>query len=194
MRGERLHRVGYLDRAVEKAPQEGEWVLHGIEGLTLDRPQFSAAGREAKRQCVSGAPNLTKGGLRATDAAMWMTLIQVALGGALGAVLRYLTSVGAMRLVGPGFPWATMTVNVLGSFAMGVLVVVLAREGGTRLAPFFMTGVLGGFTTFSAFSLDALTLYERGQAGLAAGYVVASVLLSLGAIFAAILMMRSFAA
>jgi CrcB protein len=125
---------------------------------------------------------------------MWMTLIQVALGGALGAVLRYLTSVGAMRLVGPGFPWATMTVNVVGSFAMGVLVVVLAREGGTRLAPFLMTGVLGGFTTFSAFSLDALTLYERGQAGLAAGYVVASVLLSLGAIFAAILMMRSFAA
>ncbi|TCP40465.1 fluoride efflux transporter CrcB [Rhodovulum marinum] len=111
-----------------------------------------------------------------------MTILQVALGGAIGAVGRYLTGVATIRLIGPGFPWGTLTVNILGSFLMGVLVVVLAKKGGTHLAPFFMTGLLGGFTTFSAFSLDAMTIYERGQAGLAAGYVAASVILSLAAI------------
>ena len=85
-----------------------------------------------------------------------------------------------MRLIGPGFPWATLFVNVAGSFLMGVIVVVLAREGGTRAAgPFLMTGLLGGFTTFSAFSLDAVTLYERGQVALAGAYVMGSVILSL---------------
>ncbi|RMH48380.1 MAG: fluoride efflux transporter CrcB [Alphaproteobacteria bacterium] len=108
-------------------------------------------------------------------------LFQVALGGALGASLRYLVSVGAMRLLGPGFPWATLFVNVVGSFAMGVIVVVLAHKDATRLAPFLMTGLLGGFTTFSAFSLDVATLVERGQPGLALGYAGASVLLSLAA-------------
>ncbi|MEQ9260650.1 MAG: fluoride efflux transporter CrcB [Roseovarius sp.] len=122
---------------------------------------------------------------------MWSTLLPVALGGALGASARYLASVGTMRLVGPGFPWATLGVNVLGSFLMGVIVVVLARESGTRFAPFLMTGVLGGFTTFSAFSLDALTLYERGQAGLAAAYVGASVILSLLAIVAGLALARA---
>jgi len=123
---------------------------------------------------------------------MVTNLIQVALGGALGASARYLTSVAAMRLVGPGFPWATLAVNILGSFLMGVLVVVLAREGGTRAAPFLMTGLLGGFTTFSAFSLDALTLWERGQGGLAALYVTASVGLSLAAIVLGLATMRAF--
>ena len=114
---------------------------------------------------------------------MLTTLLQVALGGAIGASARYLTSVGAMRLIGPGFPWGTLAVNVIGSFLMGVLVVALAhKDGGTRLAPFLMTGILGGFTTFSAFSLDALVIYERGALALAGIYVAASVLLSLGAI------------
>lgn len=140
-----------------------------------------------------GAASLTKPGRRATDAGMLSTLIQVALGGAIGASARYLTSVGAMRLMGPGFPWGTLAVNVAGSFLMGVLVLVLAREGGTRAAPFLMTGVLGGFTTFSAFSLDALTIYERGQAGLAAVYVLASVVLSLAAIVAGMAVMRGLA-
>ena len=72
--------------------------------------------------------------------------------------------------------------NIAGSFLMGALVVVLAEKGGTRFAPFLMTGLLGGFTTFSAFSLDAITLFERGQHGIAAGYVGASVVLSLLAI------------
>ncbi|PIE08646.1 MAG: fluoride efflux transporter CrcB [Rhodobacterales bacterium] len=111
-------------------------------------------------------------------------VLQVALGGAIGASARYLTNVGVMRLIGPGFPFGTMLVNVLGSFLMGVLVVLLARKGGTAYAPLLMTGMLGGFTTFSAFSLDALTLMERGETYLSALYVIASVVLVLGAIVA----------
>jgi CrcB protein len=121
-------------------------------------------------------------------------LLQVALGGALGASLRYLTGVATLRLMGPGFPWGTLTVNVLGSFAMGVLVVTLAHLGGNRFAPLLMTGLLGGFTTFSAFSLDAVTLYERGEVALAGGYVAASVVLSLAALFAGLLVARSLVA
>ncbi len=121
-------------------------------------------------------------------------LLQVALGGALGASLRYLTGIATLRLMGPGFPWGTLTVNVLGSFAMGVLVVTLAHLGGNRFAPLLMTGLLGGFTTFSAFSLDAVTLYERGEVALAGGYVAASVVLSLAALFAGLLVARSLVA
>ncbi|WP_137699523.1 fluoride efflux transporter CrcB [Marimonas lutisalis] len=124
---------------------------------------------------------------------MFSTLLQVALGGAIGASARYLTSVGAMRLMGPGFPWGTLAVNIAGSFLMGVLVVVLAhKDGGMKIAPFLMTGLLGGFTTFSAFSLDALTLWERGNHALAGFYVAASVLLSLGAIILALWFTRGF--
>ena len=118
------------------------------------------------------------------------TLWQVALGGALGASARYLTGVAAMRLMGPGFPWGTLAVNVVGSFLMGVLVIVLAHKDATRLAPFLMTGILGGFTTFSAFSLDTMAMVERGQTTLAGFYVVASVLLSLGAIVLAMFLAR----
>lgn len=115
---------------------------------------------------------------------MIQTLSLVALGGALGSAARYLLNAGALRAFGPGFPVATMAVNVVGSFVMGLLVVALAHLGGQRLAPFLMTGILGGFTTFSAFSLDAVTLWERGQAVAAAGYVAGSVVLSLGALVA----------
>ena len=111
---------------------------------------------------------------------MIQTLLQVALGGALGASARYMTNVAAMRLFGPGFPWGTVAVNVVGSFLMGAIVVVLAHKDATRMAPFLMTGV----TTFSAFSLDALTLWERGQSALAATYVAGSVILSLAGIVA----------
>lgn len=121
---------------------------------------------------------------------MITTLIQVAFGGAIGASARYLTGVASMRLIGQGFPWATLIVNILGSFLMGVLVVVLAEKGGTKLAPFLMVGLLGGFTTFSAFSLDALTLFERGQVWAAAGYVIGSVVLSLAAIALGIALSR----
>ena len=122
---------------------------------------------------------------------MIQNLVQVALGGAVGASARYLTSVAAMRAFGVGFPWGTIAVNVVGSFLMGALVVFLAHKEATHFAPFLMTGVLGGFTTFSAFSLDALTIWERGQQGLAAGYVAASVILSLGAIVAGLALARS---
>jgi CrcB protein len=124
---------------------------------------------------------------------MFQNLLQVAAGGAMGASLRYLTNVGVMRWIGPGFPYATVIVNVVGSFLMGVLVVVLARKGGTQYAPLLMTGVLGGFTTFSAFSLDTLTLWERGQHGLAAVYVGMSVILSLAAIVAGLAVARALA-
>ncbi len=118
-------------------------------------------------------------------------LLQVALGGALGASGRYLTTTAVARLMGKSFPWGTMTVNVAGSFAMGVLVVLLAHLSGNRFAPLLMTGVLGGFTTFSAFSLDAATLYERGQVGPAAAYILASVILSVMALFAGLWFARS---
>lgn len=117
-------------------------------------------------------------------------LIQTALGGALGAILRYLTGKAAIRLMGHGFPWGTLAVNILGSFAMGVLVVVLAETVGNRYAPLLMTGLLGGFTTFSAFSLDTVTLFERGQTLMAAGYVAASVGVSVAALVAGLLLAR----
>ena len=123
---------------------------------------------------------------------MISTMVQVALGGAAGAVLRSLTGGLALRLIGPGFPWGTLAVNVLGSFVMGALVVTLAHLGGNRFTPLLMTGLLGGFTTFSAFSLDALTLWERGEPALAGVYVLASVGLSLAAIVAGLALMRSF--
>jgi len=122
---------------------------------------------------------------------MSMTLVHVALGGALGASARYLTGLAALRLMGTGFPWGTLTVNVVGSFVMGVLVVMLAHLGANRFAPLLMTGILGGFTTFSAFSLDALTLWERGETLTAALYVGASVGLSLVAIIAGLALARS---
>jgi CrcB protein len=110
--------------------------------------------------------------------------MQVALGGAIGASARHLTNVAMLRGFGPGFPWATVIVNVVGSFLMGVLVVGLAATGGMRLAPFLMTGILGGFTTFSAFSLDAISLWERGEPLQASLYVAGSVVLSLAALLA----------
>ncbi|MEJ6390864.1 fluoride efflux transporter CrcB [Gymnodinialimonas ulvae] len=118
-------------------------------------------------------------------------ILQVALGGAIGAVLRYLTGVGMIRLFGAGaFPLPILTVNIIGSFLMGVFVVVAAQRGLTHLSPLVMTGLLGGFTTFSAFSLEAVTLYERGDVGQAAAYVAASVVLSIGGLMAGLWLAR----
>ncbi len=122
---------------------------------------------------------------------MWTTLLQVALGGALGATGRYLTGLAVDRMIGHGFPWGTLTVNVVGSFLMGALTVTLAQSDGTKFAPFLVTGMLGGFTTFSAFSYDAMVLYERGQAGAVAAYVLASVLLSIAGIGIGLLSARA---
>ncbi len=125
---------------------------------------------------------------------MIWTLFHVALGGALGASGRYLTGIGVTRLMGEGFPYGTVVINVLGSFLMGVLFVLLIERGMPRHAPLLLTGVLGGFTTFSAFSMDTLALVERGQAGLAALYVGASVGLSLVAIVAGLALGRGMGA
>lgn len=124
---------------------------------------------------------------------MMNPVFQVALGGAMGATARYGVNRAAMAAFGPGFPWATLIVNVAGSFLMGVLVVVLSRPGNAW-APLLMTGVLGGFTTFSAFSLDTLTLWQRGAQGVAAVYVAASVGLSLLAIAAGLAVARGMLA
>mgnify|MGYP001942524893 CR=1 FL=1 len=123
---------------------------------------------------------------------MLTTLSLVALGGAIGASLRYLSGVGILRLVGPtDFPFAIMAVNILGSFLMGVFAAAAAHRGITHLSPFVMTGVLGGFTTFSAFSLETMTLIERGQVGSALLYVVLSVVLSVGGLALGLLVARS---
>jgi CrcB protein len=103
---------------------------------------------------------------------MFLTLTQVALGGAIGAALRFLTVAFIAA------PLGTVIVNIAGSFLIGMAFVALSA----RLSPLLMTGVLGGFTTFSAFSLDALKLYEAGQGVQAAVYIAASVLLSVAAV------------
>jgi CrcB protein len=110
-------------------------------------------------------------------------IILVAIGGAIGAGTRHLVNLGALRLVGPNFPWGTMAVNVVGSFVMGLFIALLGRRfgGSNELRMFVATGILGGFTTFSSFSLDFATLWERGTPLPAFGYAFASVI---GAIFA----------
>ncbi len=121
---------------------------------------------------------------------MLMTTLQVAAGGAIGAALRFLVGVGVLKATGPGFPLGVLSVNILGSFAMGLFVVFAAKTSNTHLNPFVMTGILGGFTTFSAFSLEAYTLFERGQTAAAASYVGASVVLSIVGLIAGIFIAR----
>lgn len=116
----------------------------------------------------------------------------VALGGGVGSWLRYLT----YRLIPAStFPAATLTVNVVGSFAMGLLASWLARhgQGGEGWRLLLGVGVLGGFTTFSAFSLDFAVLVERGAIGTAAGYVAASLVAGFLGLFAGLAVMRNFA-
>lgn len=124
-----------------------------------------------------------------------MNLILVAAGGAIGAGLRHLVNGLATRLVGTGFPWGTMAINVAGSFAMGVFIELLARRFGAsnELRLFVATGILGGFTTFSAFSLDFAVLWQRGEMAAALGYAIASVIGSLLALFLGLWLARSFA-
>ena len=140
----------------------------------------------------SPSHGLTSGGHTETERPMMTPLLSVAVGGALGASARYVTGLAALRLFGAGFPWGTLTVNIVGSLLMG-LAFVLIGQGG-RLSPLLMTGLLGGFTTFSAFSLDAVTLYDKGAVALAGLYVIASVTLSILALIAGIALARSFTA
>jgi CrcB protein len=122
------------------------------------------------------------------------SLMAVAAGGALGAAARYVAGAAAMRALGPGFPWGTLFVNVVGGFAMGLLAILLMERtahGFARFGPFLLTGVLGGFTTFSAFSLDVLFMVERGEAARAGLYIAASVALSVGALWAGAALARA---
>lgn len=122
-------------------------------------------------------------------------LFLVAAGGAIGAGLRHLANVGALRLFGPNFPWGTMGINVLGSLAMGFVIELLARRSGAsnEMRLFIATGILGGFTTFSAFSLDFAVLFERGALVSALFYALASVVLSILALFAGLWLVRALA-
>jgi CrcB protein len=118
----------------------------------------------------------------------------VFLGGGVGAAARHGVNVAAARLIGIDFPWGTLIVNIVGSLAMGVLAAWFAFRG-TGLSQharlFATTGVLGGFTTFSAFSLDVALLWERGALPAAAGYLVASVALSVAGLFAGLALVRA---
>lgn len=119
-------------------------------------------------------------------------LVAVAVGGAVGSLARYLSMTALGHWLGNGFPWGTLAVNVVGSLIMGLLVEAsaLAWSPGPEVRALLTVGVLGGFTTFSTFSLDVAYLAERHQSGLAAVYVVASVALSLTAIFVGMAMVR----
>ncbi len=120
-------------------------------------------------------------------------LILVALGGAVGASMRHAVNLAGLRWLGTGFPWSTITVNIVGSFAMGLFVAwMLQKLGGSQeLRLFVATGILGGFTTFSAFSLEFAALWERGSGSLALFYAAASVVLSVAALFVGLVIGRS---
>ena len=115
-------------------------------------------------------------------------LLQVAIGGAAGASLRYLLVEASVRRFGVDFPWGTLAANILGSFVMGLLAMTLTpREGFT---PFLMTGLLGGFTTYSAFSLETVYLLERGEYGLGLAYVVLTLAGAIGGCLVGIVLAR----
>lgn len=120
-------------------------------------------------------------------------LLLVMLGGGLGAGMRHLVGMASLRLLGFGFPYGTLTVNIAGSFAMGLFISWLAaRSSGDEAIRYLVaTGFLGGFTTFSAFSLDVATLWERGQIALAAGYIAISLSGSILALFAGLWIIRT---
>ncbi|MBT5267539.1 MAG: fluoride efflux transporter CrcB [Rhodospirillaceae bacterium] len=119
-------------------------------------------------------------------------ILAVALGGAVGAVARYKVTAMFLHLFGSGFPYGTLFVNVVGSFAMGVLIELLALkiELSQEVRAMIVTGVLGAFTTFSTFSLDVAYLWERGNLAGTALYVAGSVVLAIGALFGAMALVR----
>ena len=120
-------------------------------------------------------------------------VIYAAAGGAIGTVARHLANVGFGRWLGAGFPWSTLFVNVVGGFLMGALIEALALrfDGSLELRTFIATGILGGFTTFSAFALDVEALVSRHQHAAAAIYVAASVGLSILALYVGLLLARA---
>ncbi len=123
-------------------------------------------------------------------------LLLVFVGGGLGSTLRYGVTLAALRLMGAGFPWGTFAVNVIGSAAMGSFAgFLVSRTPGPAhdaFRLFFMTGILGGFTTFSAYSLDTVALWERGATTTAIAYAVGSVAVSLTVLALALVAVRGW--
>lgn len=125
-----------------------------------------------------------------------MNVIYVAAGGALGSVLRYLLQNWVGAATGKDFPYGTMLVNIVGSFVMGAVIGWLARsapQNAENIRLFVAVGVLGGFTTFSSFSLDAITLFEQGRLGAMSAYILASVICSLLGLLAGLQLMKAVA-
>ncbi|UHS56541.1 fluoride efflux transporter CrcB [Agrobacterium vaccinii] len=122
-----------------------------------------------------------------------LNIALVAIGGAIGSVARYLVGIWGVKLMGPNFPWGTITVNVVGAFFIGLMVEVVARrfDASSEVRVFIVTGILGGFTTWSSFTLDTVVLFERGDLGLAAVYLLASLVVSFAAIFAGLALGRA---
>ena len=118
----------------------------------------------------------------------------VFIGGGLGSTLRHVVNIVCPRLFGTNFPYHTFIINITGSTIMGLIAGYLAFKGDAAQSwrLFLMTGILGGYTTFSAFSLDAAVLYERGEIALALVYVLGSVVLSILGLFASLALMRHF--
>lgn len=122
-------------------------------------------------------------------------ILIVAAGGAVGSVTRHLVGTASLRLFGSGFPVGTMVVNIVGSFLMGVFIELLAQRfsASEQLRLLVATGFLGGFTTFSAFSLDFITLWQRGETVAAVAYATVSVIVSLLALAGGLALVRAFA-
>lgn len=119
------------------------------------------------------------------------SLFPVMIGGAIGAGARHLVGQAMLARLGPGFPWWTLSINIFGSFLMGLLVGALARgDGGDTARLFFGVGILGGFTTFSSFSMEFWMLFERGQNAQAAAYIFASVIGAIAACGLGLLLVR----
>jgi fluoride exporter len=120
-------------------------------------------------------------------------ILFVAIGGAIGSVARYLVGIGSTKLFGLAFPWGTLIINIVGSFLIGAFVESFAlRWDAPQVVRVFLTvGICGGFTTFSAFSLDAYLLMERGELWPAAAYMAGSIALSIGALVAGLYLMRA---
>lgn len=118
--------------------------------------------------------------------------LAVAAGGAIGSVARYGTMIWIGRLLGTGFPYGTLIVNAAGGFVMGVLIELMALiwSPSEAMRAFLTVGIMGGYTTFSTFSLDAWLLIQRGDYGLGAIYIIASVILSIGALVAGLHLTR----
>ena len=162
------------------------------ENAQTGSPAFRAPTEGATTRAVPGGLAIPPRRPYYTDMTPYLL---VGIGGALGAMLRYGAQVAVGNLLN-GFPTSTLLINILGSAAMGVLIGVLARttpQYQNEIRLFVAVGIFGGFTTFSSFSLDAITLIERGDIMLAAIYIVGSVLLSLAGLWVGMLAMRVIA-